>query len=501
MPLDEDTRAEGSAAVTDRLHRLQRAVAAGGRYFDPFVAARAQDDLHRTQDRMFLGTDLTVVALVGGTGSGKSSLFNAITGLQFADAGELRPTTEHVAACVYNADATALLDYLDVDPSRRINHESVLNADQAPLDGLVLLDLPDHDSVQIGHSVQVERLIPMVDLLVWVVDPQKYADQILHKSYLSALRQRSDAMVVVLNQIDTVPSDSREILLSDLRQLLDADGLSEVPVLIASALEGEGVGDIVNHIRSVVYGPSATARTAAAELDAIGARLAFNIGDSETDLRGQLRDDVVERIAGASGIGAVAESIRASGRSLTSTAISAPEQPGNSMVVAIRDTWLSRVRQGLPQVWAEAACAGVAPAERIRRSVGAALRGVLLPEINRVPMWTMAVVGALIALAGVVLAILGIPASDLWMRVAVAVGGFVLGALLYLIGRRRLAAQAEASAADFVARASAAIGEVVDETLVDEPMKVLERHKATREALASFAGDGAADSSSVVAGR
>lgn len=109
--------------------------------------------------------------------------------------------------------------------------------------------------------------------------------------------------------------------------------------------------------------------------------------------------------------------------------------------------------------------------------------------------------GALIALAGVVLAILGIPASDLWMRVAVAVGGFVLGALLYLIGRRRLAAQAEASAADFVARASAAIGEVVDETFVDEPMKVLERHKATREALASFAGDGGADSSSVAAGR
>lgn len=492
MALDEKTRAAGSAAVTDRLRRLQRAVAAGGRYFDPFVAARAQDDLHRTQDRMFLGTDLTVVALAGGTGSGKSTLFNAITGLQFADSGELRPTTERAAACIYSADAGALLDYLEVDPSRRINHESMLNADEEPLDGLVLLDLPDHDSVQIGHSVQVERLIPMVDLLVWVVDPQKYADQILHRSYLSALRLRSDSMLVVLNQIDTVPVGSREVLVKDLHKLLATDGLGDVPVLTTSAITGEGVENVVDHIRSVVYGPSATARTAAAELDAIGARLACNIGESEVDLRGSLRDEVIERIAGASGIAAVAEAIRAAGRSLSSTAFSAPEQPGNSMVVAIRDTWMSRIRQGLPVVWGDAACAGVASAERIRRAVGAALRGVELPTINRQPMWALTILGAVFGLAGIVLAIAGIPTSELWARIVVAGSGIFLGGLFYLLGRRRMVAQAVASAEDFTERASSAIGKVVDETMVDEPMAVLDRHKATREALASFRFDGGA---------
>ena len=44
------------------------------------------------------------------------------------------------------------------------------------LDGLVLLDLPDHDSTEVAHHLEVDRLVQLADLLVWVLDPQKYAD-------------------------------------------------------------------------------------------------------------------------------------------------------------------------------------------------------------------------------------------------------------------------------------------------------------------------------------
>ena len=55
------------------------------------------------------------------------------------------------------------------------------------LAGLVLLDLPDHDSTVLEHQHEVDRLVDLVDLLVWVVDPQKYADEALHENYLRRL--------------------------------------------------------------------------------------------------------------------------------------------------------------------------------------------------------------------------------------------------------------------------------------------------------------------------
>ena len=69
-------------------------------------------------------------------------------------------------------------------------------------DGLVLLDLPDFDSVEIAHRVEVDRLVRLVDLLVWVVDPQKYADAALHERYLRPLAGHAAVMLVVLNQVD-----------------------------------------------------------------------------------------------------------------------------------------------------------------------------------------------------------------------------------------------------------------------------------------------------------
>ena len=61
------------------------------------------------------------------------------------------------------------------------------------LDGLVLLDLHDFDSRVIEHRQEAERILALVDVFVWVTDPQKYADARLHDDYLQALATHDTA--------------------------------------------------------------------------------------------------------------------------------------------------------------------------------------------------------------------------------------------------------------------------------------------------------------------
>ena len=99
---------------------------------------------------------------------------------------------------------------------------STPGAEDRALDGIVLLDLPDHDSTEVSHHLEVDRLVELADLLVWVLDPQKYADAAIHDRYLAPLASHQDVMLVVLNHIDTVPEARREAMVADVRRLLDA---------------------------------------------------------------------------------------------------------------------------------------------------------------------------------------------------------------------------------------------------------------------------------------
>ncbi|HWS58640.1 MAG TPA: GTPase, partial [Actinotalea sp.] len=163
-------------SVVDRLAALAEAVRAGGDALAPDLVARAQEVERRAGHRLRLSADHTVVALAGATGSGKSALVNALVGEQVAVVGVLRPTTSEALAVVRGpAGAGPLLDWLGV-------RDRVVHGGEggAVGDGLILLDLPDHDSVRTEHRVEAERLVAMVDLMVWVLDPQKYADAAVH---------------------------------------------------------------------------------------------------------------------------------------------------------------------------------------------------------------------------------------------------------------------------------------------------------------------------------
>ncbi|MBB4917643.1 GTPase [Streptosporangium saharense] len=262
-------RRKEAASLDDRLDALARAAdLAEGRLAEDVVAG-ARSVVARAGVRRGLSVGHTVVALAGATGSGKSSLFNALSGTELATVGVTRPTTSTAQAALWDGEgAGPLLDWLEV-PRR---HE-VPNA-EGEAAGLILLDLPDHDSIEPSHRLEVDRLVEMVDLLVWVLDPQKYADAAVHDRYLRPLAGHRDVTVVVLNQIDRLSQDAARRCLDDLRRLLDEDGLGGVPLFGISTRTGTGMHELgkllaarVADRRSWATRLSADVGTAAARLD------------------------------------------------------------------------------------------------------------------------------------------------------------------------------------------------------------------------------------------
>jgi len=248
--------------------------------FSPELLAETETLLRRSGERMRMSASHTVVALAGGTGSGKSSLFNALAGASFSPAGVMRPTTKHSHACVWGMEGAApLLDWLSVQRRHRYARASALDEGETSLTGLLLLDLPDHDSVVTGSVAMVDRLVKLVDMLVWVLDPLKYADAAVHRRYLVPLAGHAAVTMVVLNQADTLSPDQAADCEADLRRLLDAEGLTETPVLVTSALTGAGLDELRLSLASAVAARRAATDRITADIDALVDRYAVYSGD------------------------------------------------------------------------------------------------------------------------------------------------------------------------------------------------------------------------------
>ncbi len=264
------------------LHELTKIGSArtGSDGFSQELLTEAEALLRRSGERMRMSAAHTVVALAGGTGSGKSSLFNALAGANFSPAGVTRPTTKHLHACVWGMEGAApLLDWLGVQRRHRYARASALDEGEASLTGTLLLDLPDHDSVVTGSAAMVDRLVKLADMLVWVLDPLKYADASVHRRYLVPLAGHAAVTTVVLNQIDTLSPDQAADCASDLRRLLDSEGLAETQVLVTSATTGAGLDELRRVLAEAVAVRRAAADRITADIDALVDRFAVYAGD------------------------------------------------------------------------------------------------------------------------------------------------------------------------------------------------------------------------------
>ena len=175
--------------------------------------------------------------MFGATGSGKSSVVNALVGSEVARTHVRRPTTSQALAVTWEpGGAVDLLDWLDV--RERIVREEPIDPRARQL---VLLDLPDFDSVEQGNRAIAERLAEQVDALVWVVDPQKYADDVLHAQFVTPHARHSEVTLLVLNQIDLLAPNDVVRVVQSLREIVDRDGIAKAKVFAMSARTGDGV--------------------------------------------------------------------------------------------------------------------------------------------------------------------------------------------------------------------------------------------------------------------
>ncbi|MGW4501069.1 GTPase [Micromonospora sp. NPDC004336] len=308
-----DRRVDADALIA-RLDAVRRFLAVVDGHLPDSQLVPAHTLVERAGTRLALSRDHTVVALAGATGSGKSSLFNALARMELSPVGVRRPTTGVTHACVWGPldGGNRLLDWVGVLPRHRFVRESVLDGDdESALHGLILLDLPDFDSVQRSHRLEVDRLLGLVDLVVWVVDPQKYADRVIHTSYLREFHRHRDVTLVVLNQADRLPPAELPRVLADLRRLLDADGLAGVPLLATTAVDPAGMLGLREALERTVAERQAALRRLQGDVDSVVAGLDELVGGASppagpADAAGT---DLHRALAGAAGVPAVAEAV------------------------------------------------------------------------------------------------------------------------------------------------------------------------------------------------
>ncbi|MBL1292188.1 50S ribosome-binding GTPase [Streptomyces sp. For3] len=298
-----------------RLDALRELVGLSRARLDGDTLAEAGRVLDEASARQRLSSRHTVVAIAGATGSGKSTLFNALAGVQISDTGLRRPTTSAPIACSWTDGAAGLLDRLAIPGRLRRRPVQGGTATDEALQGLVLVDLPDHDSAATGHREQVDRVLALVDAVIWVVDPEKYADAALHERYLRPLAGHAEISFVVLNQIDRLSAEAADLVLDDLRRLLDEDGMAVgehgepgATVMSLSALTGAGVGDLREVLGTFVQDRTAAARRLSADVDAAAARLRpVYVAEGRPGLGERAREQFTDRLAEAVGAAAAGQ--------------------------------------------------------------------------------------------------------------------------------------------------------------------------------------------------
>lgn len=186
----------------------------------------------RSPDQLFASDNLAgrplIVAFIGGTGVGKSSLLNRLAGQAIAKAGVERPTSREVT--LYHHRSLQLQQIpgnLPLEKTRVSQHDNSQNAH------IAWIDMPDFDSVEQANKTLVFEWLPHIDVLIYVVSPERYRD---NKAWqLLQDEGGKHAWVFVMNQWDRAVMAQLE----DFQQQLAKAGFSQPVVVYTSCTEPE----------------------------------------------------------------------------------------------------------------------------------------------------------------------------------------------------------------------------------------------------------------------
>ncbi len=257
----------GSAALNS-LERLRASLADAGLSL-PLDGAAGQRDAAAAAVRQIndyirprlADLDAPLLAVVGGsTGSGKSTIVNAIIGTPTTRAGVIRPTTRQPILVHAPVDAgwfatdrilpglarvrgritepgTPSSSAGDAPAAARINELMLLGHDRVPA-SLAIIDAPDIDSVADENRALAAQLLAAADLWLFVTTANRYADAVPW-ALLDGAAARHITVAVVLNR---VPPGAAAEVLPDLQSMLTARGLPDAPVFVIEEQELDALG-------------------------------------------------------------------------------------------------------------------------------------------------------------------------------------------------------------------------------------------------------------------
>ena len=164
---------------------------------------RLTGDLPKRLDAFFYKehSDNLWIVFLGGTGTGKSTLFNALCGENLSSTGVERPKTWGPVAYLYQSTP---LEQIFPFPHIHIDRHSGTDSSFKPVSGksgqllvldhrkepwahLVLVDTPDVDSVEEENREITEDLYLLADAVVFVSSQEKYADDVPYRFLLRVL--------------------------------------------------------------------------------------------------------------------------------------------------------------------------------------------------------------------------------------------------------------------------------------------------------------------------
>ena len=527
-------------SIQARTDALRSALESGAGCLPVDGVGRAEAAIAKTAVRTSIAGGRTVVALAGATGSGKSSLFNVLAAAEVTQVGARRPTTSKPSAAVWGSEPpSALLDWLMVGTRHMVD-------DGLGLDGLVLLDLPDFDSQTTAHRIEADRVLDLVDVFIWVTDPQKYADARLHEDYIAKLSAHDAVTITVLNQVDRLTSEALAACRSDLLRLLGADGVVGAEVIATSATEGSGVVDLRDRISEVVTGHNAALQRLDSDLRSAATVLRSGVGDSEPSLEDISDAGLVDALSRAAGIPVILDAVERDYRRETGVCTGWPvtrwmralrpaplkllglnkdvsDRPGiisqsdvrsvlgrsslppatpaarAAVALATRDLG-ERAGRELPQAWTDAVTdAATAPGNDLGDALDKAIVGTSLRE--RDPFWWTAfgfVQWVLVMTAAIGLSWLIVVTVLDWLRLPAVdtpglgpvpypyllfVGGLFIGFLVSVLTGALGRVGGKRRKALVADRLHESVAQVARDRLVGPVQEILDRHRQAREQL------------------
>ena len=168
---------------------------------------------------------LAWVVFVGGTGTGKSTLFNALCGAQISRVGVERPTTDIPVVYIHTThvpdESFPLSDVpIQSEQAETRNHGTGIPLVVSPHDRhdiahFALVDTPDLDSLDLANRRMTEDLYRLADLVVFVTSQEKYADEIPSR-ILDRVTREGKPYLFLFNKAD--PDTTREEVIAFFRK-------------------------------------------------------------------------------------------------------------------------------------------------------------------------------------------------------------------------------------------------------------------------------------------